>query len=104
MRINFRFGDSRDSRESLRESNGESQDSRESKNDQRADSRESKCESRESQRGSIFDEKSRLRSHERGNKTDCLLTKRTASLLDLSQKDNAPKRNALKFAQNTKEN
>ncbi len=36
---------------------------------------------------SIFDEKSGLRSCERGNKTDSLLTKRTTSLPDLSQKD-----------------
>ncbi len=40
-------------------------------------------------RGSIFDEKSGLRSHEQGNKTERLLTKRVASLPDLSQKDNA---------------
>ena len=39
--------------------------------------------------GSIFDEKSGLRSHEQGNKTNGLLTKRVASLHDLSQKDNA---------------
>ena len=38
-------------------------------------------------RGSIFDEKSGLRSHEQGNKTESLLTKRVASLPDLSQKD-----------------
>ena len=42
-------------------------------------------------RGSIFDEKSGLRSHEQGNRTNGSLTKRVASLHDLSQKDNAPK-------------
>ena len=36
---------------------------------------------------SIFDEKSGLRSHERGNRTNGSLTKRVASLPDLSQKD-----------------
>ena len=36
---------------------------------------------------SIFDEKSGLRSHERGNRTNGSLTKRTTSLPDLSQKD-----------------
>ena len=35
-------------------------------------------------RGSIFDEKSGLRRHEQGNKTNGLLTKRVASLPDLS--------------------
>ncbi len=38
---------------------------------------------------SIFDEKSGLRSHERGNRTSRSLTKRVASLPDLSLKDNA---------------
>ena len=45
--------------------------------------------SKNNSRGSIFDEKSGLCSHEQGNKTNCLLTKRVASLPDLSQKDNA---------------
>ncbi|MGX2973405.1 phage baseplate assembly protein V, partial [Helicobacter sp. T3_23-1059] len=39
--------------------------------------------------GSIVDEKSGLQSHEQGNKTDRLLTKRVASLPDLSPQDNA---------------
>ena len=47
------------------------------------------AELKNNSRGSIFDEKSGLRSHEQGNKTNCLLTKRVASLPDLSQKDNA---------------
>ena len=38
-------------------------------------------------RGSILDEKSGLRSCEKGNKTNSLLTKRTTSLPDLSLKD-----------------
>ncbi|MGX2982120.1 formyltransferase family protein [Helicobacter sp. 23-1045] len=38
-------------------------------------------------RGSILDEKSGLRSHERGNRTSGSLTKRVASLPDLSPKD-----------------
>ncbi len=46
-------------------------------------------ESTSDSRGSIFDEKSGLRSHERGNRTYRPLTKRVASLPDLSQKDNA---------------
>ena len=50
---------------------------------------ESKVLSQDDSRGSIFDEKSGLRSHEQGNKTESLLTKRVASLPDLSQKDNA---------------
>ena len=41
------------------------------------------------QRGSILDEKSGLRSYEQENKTDSLLTKRVASLPDLSLKDKA---------------
>ena len=45
-------------------------------------------ESTNDSRGSIFDEKSGLRRHEQGNKTNGLLTKRVASLPDLSQKDN----------------
>ena len=40
-------------------------------------------------RGSILSEKSGLRSYEQGNKTNRLLTKRIASLPDLSPKDNA---------------
>ncbi len=44
-------------------------------------------ESTSDSRGSIFDEKSGLRSHEQGNRTDSSLTKRVASLPDLSQKD-----------------
>ncbi|MGX2982145.1 hypothetical protein [Helicobacter sp. 23-1045] len=40
-------------------------------------------------RGSILDEKSGLRSHERENRTNGSLTKRVASLPDLSPKDNA---------------
>ena len=40
-------------------------------------------------RGSILSEKSGLRCRERGNKTNGLLTKRVASLPDLSPKDNA---------------
>ena len=36
---------------------------------------------------SIVDEKSGLRSYEQGNKTDSLLTKRVASLPDLSPQD-----------------
>lgn len=40
-------------------------------------------------RGSILDEKSGLRSHEQGNKTSSLLTKRVASLHDFSPKDDA---------------
>ena len=47
------------------------------------------AKSKNNSRGSIFDEKSGLRSHERGNRTSCSLTKRVASLPDLSQKDNA---------------
>ena len=39
--------------------------------------------------GSILDEKSGLRSHEQENRTDGSLTKRVASLPDLSPKDNA---------------
>ena len=39
--------------------------------------------------GSILDEKSGLRSHEQGNRTNGSLTKRVASLPDLSLKDNA---------------
>ena len=39
-------------------------------------------------RGSIVDEKSGLRSHEQGNRTDSSLTKRVASLPDLSPQDN----------------
>ena len=46
-------------------------------------------ESKKDSHGSIFDEKSGLRSHEQGNRTDSSLTKRVASLPDLSQKDNA---------------
>ena len=38
-------------------------------------------------RGSILDEKSGLRSYEQGNRTDSSLTKRIASLPDLSLKD-----------------
>ena len=59
-------------------------------------------------RGSIFDEsqrvasetkqKSGLRSHEQGNKTDGLLTKRVASLPDLSQKDNAHSTSFIHYA------
>ena len=48
-----------------------------------------KQSTRDSLRGSIVSEKSGLRSHEQGNKTDCLLTKRVASLHDLSPQDNA---------------
>ena len=47
-------------------------------------------DSSESKRGSILDEKSGLRSYEQGNRTDSSLTKRIASLPDLSLKDNAP--------------
>ena len=42
-----------------------------------------------SQRGSIFDEKSGLCSHERGNKTKASIDEASGKLHDLSQKDNA---------------
>lgn len=60
-----------------------------------ADSRESResnkiqSKSQNDSRGSILDEKSGLRSHEQGNKTSSLLTKRVASLHDFSPKDDA---------------
>ena len=46
-------------------------------------------ESKNAPHGSIFDEKSGLRSHEQEDKTNSLSPKRVASLHDLSQKDNA---------------
>ena len=40
-------------------------------------------------RGSIFDEKSGLCSHEQGNKTEASIDEASGKLPDLSQKDNA---------------
>ena len=50
-----------------------------------------KTESTNYSRGSIFDEKSGLRSHERGNKTEASIDEASGKLPDLSQKDNARK-------------
>ena len=50
-----------------------------------------KTESTNDSRGSIFDEKSGLRSHERGNKTEASIDEASGKLPDLSQKDNARK-------------
>ena len=57
----------------------------ESRNDE---SKSDSSKSANDSRGSIFDEKSGLRSHEQGNRTNGSLTKRVVSLPDLSQKDN----------------
>ena len=61
------------------------------------DSNES-IESTSDLRGSIFDEKSGLRSHEQGNRTNGSLTKRVASLPDLSQKDSAQDSSFIHYA------
>ena len=47
------------------------------------------AESKNAPRGSIFDEKSGLCSHERGNKTKASIDEASGKLPDLSQKDNA---------------
>ena len=52
-----------------------------------AESTQNFAHSTQEANSSIFDEKSGLRSHERGNRTNGSLTKRVASLPDLSQKD-----------------
>ncbi len=67
-------------------SNESSHESSETKSKSNSDSRESSDNPHEI-RGSILDEKLGYGRHEQGNKTDSLLTKRVASIPDLSLKD-----------------